>query len=890
MEYEIKYVRTQKFSYYLINNIECKFTTKSNKEVLVYIKEMEHLLQNKFLLNSSDGLKSDTFRAIEYFSNAYPQLVRDYFKNIKLKVREILVQSSLKSTVTKQRIFKYIANIPLSNQDFDSSFKQYLTYFKNNFKITNDILEEVLDIKSNIEKGYTINIEFDTPQGKLICLGTKYWSKTLTWKLNGFEKEIFSLEPKTDVNDLGNLIAEKLFLIHNVMTGVTNIELIDFTDIQEVRILDLYSMSNENTVKNYLTEFLNNLKGKGIFIIHGRSENGGITKTNVLQFISTNKDVAKITYCLQLENRKSYFLKLYTDASRKQMIKQVEPFINKNQFDISQDKWVYYYIKDKKLRTHAIDFSRLKNVPAKREYKLYMKHLMEVDAKTKNTLRVDKSLDHKIGGYRLVEGILGYLIDYHSIMYTADITGSIVNSLIDDLLYNGIQGWSNIYVKNKHITASTYSKYIYAFRDFYRWIIKNANMIKTKKPSTNHFNNISIDKRMLDELSKDTEVIPNYVLEQFQKSMHFLKPEIYQRMLLIYLNTPRRFDEIRTLAQDGISPLLIDDKPTYDSDGKQLFKMIFIEHKKLRNKTIAEQGLDYSTVTKILPVNSIVARELKKQIKDTEALQDKINKNKSEDDKIKIHEAFVIENDSVKDGYSLIDSKKFLYTIRKFIKENNIRDVDGTLWSFIIKQTRKTSTRKLIDNGINLDGLQDQLGHTSGNMTYNEYVTISKIALADTNTEYYKNEFDKRLQNSSNESFSESETKALFYKFCLDYRKIYYNRKLLGICNREPGNRCPFQETIAYTKPQDEFPCADCPSLMTGKSCKAGWECIKNQQELDIRVFEEFFQKYNIDQKKANKFQEYKTAKIKYIKASKVIEAIDNSELQEVPLCPMYNY
>lgn len=878
MEFNIEYINTYgNVSCFDINGYQIKFLTKSERDVMKYLQDMESILINKLKFESINDLNTDVdiFRAIEYFSKAHPDIVKDYFLTAKKNILSELEKLEMRRQATIKSAYKYICGIPITECSGDEKIKYLAVNIPYNLKSTQKILNDIFH-KRNADKNLNINKCYSLPFGVLTCLGIKYYTNSYLWELNRIKNIIFD-KSDNDIDILATKIINTLSEVHEKVTNKIIDKLVDFTDLNDMKIMMLYTKAYPELIKQYIQLIIQNYIKDGQHILRAgglrdseKYATGGVSTLTILQLLSKNQDNYRLS-----EARKSRsmtpFLKICSNLIDEYMVKQVNYRIQNNEFDINRDKWTYYYTQLGRLRHKTFTFTELKNSSVKREFKLYIKQLIEVDSQTKNTLRKEKSLSSGLMNYTHAKSGIDYFITEHGINSFADITPEMVAEFLSDLEYNGLKGREKTSIRNLLSCKLSIAR-------FSNWIFRNADKIKSQKPDTDVFLNVIFKgSHLLTGEVKGTDVIPEFILNQIIANLHFLKPTVYKRLFLCLLNTPRRIAELQRLEIGSVHPVIEEGDVVLDKYGKPLYRLIVIEHKKHKNKQIDNNGLNYDVVTKILPLNHIAAREIAEQEKETKKLEAEINSQRLEKDKVRIKKVFVRKDESLKNGYSVINTTAFNGAIKTFLKDCNVKDENGDPWHFTTKQTRTTGTDIMVQNGESLDSIQTNLGHDDVSTTFNSYITLANLHIADTNTEFMRSQFDN-LFSEQTDIFDEDELIALFNKYCLDYNKIYYNRKLLGVCGLKIGEKCPKAEDEKLCSLNDELPCADCSALYVGKSCEKGWETIHSNCESALNVFQKFFEDNNILLKKAFEIQEYKLAYIKYLKSKKVLEAIESME------------
>lgn len=859
MGYQIKYIGYKNIYLYNINGQIIKFRTKSMREVEQYLKESKYILENNMTFESIELINSDLFFAFEYFSIAEPQLVKNYFLNVYYQLKILLSERNKKPS--KQMAIGHIANVPIDDTIVPSNktLHRIIAIISVNLKSTTLILDEIFFIR---DRTFPEVIQtFTTSFGELKYYKKKFKSPLSYWGLNNQTQTIFRSDYGT-IEEQSETIINLLTEVHTNVINNNITELVDFLNPEEARIFLLYVKAYPILIKQYFESAIISLIEKGFHL--KKCGDQGISLRDILILISKKKDKKRI--CINFANCNGKFLNnIISELINEYMAIQVDMMINNNQYDFNKDIWTYYYKLNGKLKYATYDFSSVNNDIVKKEFMQYMKELLEKEAQTKNTLRQHKRLGYRLMNYNSVRSCLVYFINNHNINKFADITPSMVDQFLKDLQGNSL---------NNTIPDSIQSigRTISEIKFYSKWINKSTSDC-IEKPNSNVFLKVEYRGAQLEErLQEETPVIDEYIINQILEKIHFLNPPIYRRLLLCLLNSPRRFNEFQHFYIKHIEPIAQDNVSVLDEHGNPVYRLTFIEHKKHRNKEININGLNYSKIQRKVVVNHIVAREIYEQIDETKTIEEEINKSRK--NKIIIDKVFVIKDEANPNGYSLIDTTIFNDAIKSFIIKNNVKDKQEQFWNFNTKQTRTTGANLMVANGCDLDELQEQLGHDRSETTYKSYIKIANLQISQENTDFLKKEFDG-VFNRSKSNFNEYEQVALFNKFCLDYNKIYYNRKLLGVCGLSLGENCPYEEkNLDMISPEDEMPCASCSNLYVGSSCKMGWMEIYNQCKNDVDTFETFFKENNLEKEDYDKIREYKKAYAKFIKSRMVVEAI----------------
>jgi integrase len=809
---------------------------------------MKTILESNEIMELENDKFPLYFNTLEYFSANQPMLVKNYISNI----REQLYQEYNNSYfIGRISCLKYMTNTLNGNYTGRFYTAKILP-----LSHTDHIIKEVFNIKRK---------NFDSITGKQV-LNTNLITITFsgiiprlnslfTWDLNGIQEKIFLNDGKSDVYLLSKKIQDWVENIDNIVTNHIGDTLINIDDNDQIRVLNIYSKLFEVKLTEYLAYFAEKL-----------------TEMNVLLNSSqhSTRNYKLLTHIFKLEQSKDTtsrlrrlfgmrFYEIVDKVTSKESIRQVNILINSNNFDIIEDKWELFFILKKKLDKKNFYFDDMKNSTIKREFKLYMKSLLEKELKSINTERQNKHLSDKITHYQNIKQVIDFLIERYGINSTSDITQDMISDVISSMELNGL-GQRTSGKNGLPLSPTTIQRTIYNFKNFTSYIIRNANALNTLKPKINPCNKISFNSRAIKALRKQTKIIPDIVIDQLKEQLDYLNPSDIRRMLLIFLNTPRRFDEIQLLNANCLSPLVDENGSNIlDNFGNKLYELTFLESKKEKNKSLIKHSYNNSFFIRKVAVNHVVAREIYEQINSTKELRKKSNTNY----------IFIRPDDTKVDGWSFISQVDYVTSVQALITTRNIIDDDKKLWRFTVRQTRKTCVYILVKNGATLNEIQYLLQHKSSKTTTDFYIEVRKIALADINTKFFKDEFDKRLNKQEQLQYTSEELELLFYNFCIETRKVYYNRKQLGVCTLKPGEKCPFSNT------KDDFPCAGCSSLETGNPCIEAWKELLTDIEANIKLEESFILELDKSNISLSNFPSYNIDKLKYLQALSTLEAIE---------------
>lgn len=866
MNYNIKFVMLNNynkgFNTYRIDTFELKFFSKSERQIENSLEEAYGILQDKLIFDNIDSLNTDVFRAFEYYSLKEPGTIKEYFMYMEKLASNQIKELGINKSTSKTLLLGVMTSLDVKECNCDN--KKLSRVCSNIFRSMPHTTKILSSLFHKRRKTITSeDIKYDMSFGTLVFKG--YSTPFFRWEFNGFAEGIFKKTDNLDTLDMAERITNTLERINfKVNTGHMT-ELIDATDLNECRCLHLYTLFNKEKVTAFIESFfMMKLNERMIFSISNIPVDGAYTPIDVYKALIGNKNT---NIASNFRYQKSLFLlhEIIQELTKKYLILQVDRLISTNNYDTAQDVWKYYYLQNDKVKVKTFDFTSVKKSYIKIELKKYVINLLEKDSQTKNTIRNHKTIDSKISNYNLIRDSIVYFVDVHEVEFFADITPELVTEYIEDLFSNALGG-------RIHSSLRTVSSTISAMRQFSDWISRNAEIIRSIKPDRDVFMNVEFyGTDMILAKQEGTEIIPDIIIEQIQEKLHLLKPPVCKRMLLCLLNAPRRFNEFQLMKIGDLKPIKATNRQLFDDDGNPAYSMFFTEHKKVKNREIDSHGNNIKRYKKTIPINCIVANTINEQIEETKELEKRIRAKYG--NRITITNVFVKEDDKTAQGYTLLNANLFNAIINAFLKDNHIVDENNEVWHFTTRQSRKTGAGKLVDAGHDLDVVQKQLGHERSETTFKSYIELSHMKMAEENTEYLRAEFDEQFGDDK-KSFNKSELEAMFNKFLIDSNKVFYKRRLLGVCGLNLGEKCPNLKETNNTNVDDILPCADCPNLYVGEKCKSGWEQIYNQCKESIYVYEEFFKKNNMSELQKIKVKDYVQTYIKLTKAGRVIEVL----------------
>ena len=161
---------------------------------------------------------------------------------------------------------------------------------------------------------------------------------------------------------------------------------------------------------------------------------------------------------------------------------------------------------------------------------------------------------------------------------------------------------------------------------------------------------------------------------------------------------------------------------------------------------------------------------------------------------------------------SMVNMSDFALRINRLIREHDIRDDTGALWTYTNRQCRKTLVVGMIENHATTDELVYQLGHLSRSTVAKYYAEVRTVRLAELNSKFFRDKFDALITADQLTEFTEEERRQLYVDFRLGLRRVE-----MGLCLRK-DSASPCVNTASMIH------CASCPKLCTGKKYLAHWK------------------------------------------------------------------
>lgn len=492
--------------------------------------------------------------------------------------------------------------------------------------------------------------------------------------------------------------------------------------------------------------------------------------------------------------------------------KQLNKLPSKNLLDLNQDEWKIINTNEfGTMKLIKLDFTRMENLVIRSQLKAFCKYLLKY---TDDYKYIQDHLSRIIVAFEIISKI------HRNIQSCADIDISIVNTLMNEMQFTAISKLTKTKYK-----LSTLTNIVGSCRKFFDYLVQNRGNNVTY-PELNPFDAVSF--HYVENIKENTEYIPETVVLKLFEHIDYL-PAIFQRILLIALNTGLRFKEISFLENNCLSQL------DPDATGKTKWKLEFVPWKVLEARRKRDLD-DYAFIV----VDNIVADEIWTQIKETEEIRANFETSRMF---FKVYTSpIAYRGESV----YIVTACGFNKAVNKLINEFKITDETGHLWKFNSKQCRKTVAVDMITNGASPQEVSYLLNHLQVDTTNKYYSEVRKMKLAEMNSDFFRNKFNLLVSEEQLSSYSEQERRLLYIGFCTDYREVEF-----GKCIK------PFWEGECKRVGSDEIVCAVCDKLCTSISSLPKWLKLRDSKRELINSIIQLYEKSGIKKEEYAKFREY---------------------------------
>lgn len=541
-------------------------------------------------------------------------------------------------------------------------------------------------------------------------------------------------------------------------------------------------------------------------------KNGLLKNSSVLLQYSFGFDAFRTANLFKSLEEKYY--ESYISICREYVIESSNLVKNENnasKIDMYDDTWFYNYVSNNEVKTKKLYFESIKNKNLKLIIKYYFKNLIDKQEINKGKTSLDNHIDNY---HKLVNGI-AYFIDIYKIQSFKEISMDMIEAY-----YKHLKFTKTIY--KEQFKLKTISTYISSLRLFIQWLIEESNF-DYQKPSYNLFAGIHFNQ--LEDTIKNTKIVAKEVMDEIPKNLDKIENVGISRIIMIMINTPRRFKEIAYLNEDCLK---------FDKINK-LWMMYYTPWKVLESKLIRDPNNQYDKDY----INDVVLNEIKAQINDTKELREKY----------KIKEIFIYKKG--KRNFNLIGVINNSTIINKAIN-NTLSEKLRKKIRITTRQFRKTIVIEMILNGSSIEEIITKLGHSNKRTTEKYYAEANKLLIADKNTARFREEF-KEISKKSLRQYTISEREELFNHYCMEYRKIFYKRSALGLCKRSIFQPCLRKET------NKTISCSFCKKLCAGIPNLGAWTKLKDDSFKSKYELENFYEEnLKLKHEEYKEFEEYK--------------------------------
>lgn len=482
---------------------------------------------------------------------------------------------------------------------------------------------------------------------------------------------------------------------------------------------------------------------------------------------------------------------------------------NKKSLILNNNIWIVHFVNGLSLHSMKVDFNRIKNEQLRREIKIFLFY----DYNSANPLATYRKFTDIMRGLEVIQEKFKPKkisdIDLIQVLYMYQ--------------YLEKEGRYSVVTIKKTISNLSQVSIYYLDMNGYK-----------DRPSKNVFK--AINMRNVDSMSKNTEFIPDVIIEQLNNYISELDL-IYRLMYELYSYTGLRPKEVVQLENDCFN----DDRGEHPG----YVKMKYIPHKikkARRMRGLSDYAITYIPEELALKIKAFIAG------------------NKEICSAYDINYVFTRRTHA---GVFLPKTRDFCLAINKIIKKHSICDLEGDIWNFTSKQTRKTVAVNLIENATPQE-VANQLGHLDVRTTEKYYLEVKMAKLAEMNSEFFKNKFEVSVGKENLSLYSEEERRQLYVDFCLSKRDVE-----LGKCTKH------ISEGVCG-KREGASNCAVCAKLCTGKKYLSKWTELKESQIKIIIELKRIYKDNSIEN--YHEFIEYKKELFLYERYSSVVDAILGSE------------
>lgn len=493
-----------------------------------------------------------------------------------------------------------------------------------------------------------------------------------------------------------------------------------------------------------------------------------VTCFKLLQAAFTNKKQAGRFYGTPTAD-------LIKNIANTEFEKQKVLFLQQNdqQVDVHNDVWRIFYLTGPNLRSNSYDFTKIHSA----SLRLELKHFMLWFLQNSNDCRTPVLA-------AVIKGVNFLSAHNPHIHYFADITDVDVRKL-----YNYLE---NDYISNRGtgLSVKSIANTIRGSAQIVNYLCGDMRdpKLKTPVPVGNPF--LKYRFFNMDNMSKNTEMIPDIVVAKLEKHLHELS-DTHRALYNIFINTGLRLSEVVLLKEDCLIP----------SRYEKLMLLRYVPHKTLSARR--KRGIG-DTCEMLIP--AFLSGEIGRQIRKTADLRKKYGE----------PYIFIVQNGNSRPVLPCGDG--FCEAVNRIITKRHITDENGFLWKMMTRQFRKTIAVTLVENGASMTELAYWLSHLTRKTSMKYYAEVRKRRLAEMNTAFFRKKFELLLSKEQLDQFTEEQHRLLFVDFRLEQRRVE-----LGFCVRVYADgECKERNRM--------FSCVNCKNLCTGRPYLKYWLDLLDDQ------------------------------------------------------------
>lgn len=757
--------------------------TPQDKELLIQmIYDTKNSLINMDILVSKNikGGKQSPLNIMKLMVSIYPELSKTYIKGI---INNLISSKQYKS------YYKY--SVVFAKAFDDRSMRQYIGLVPQFDEIIYECIVEAILLENNLVYSNSGNEKIHIEYIEKIA------DNFHLWNINGSTIELFAFNPyyKPLLYSLCYRLKEKMFnrepLIEELYDNFFPKKTCGFRSMPQIAYV-----SFPNEFLDYISYFAHECT---------------LNRTIISRESIMNRILGKHNPIVDKNKKHSYFERI-EKIVKEEYEKQCLVLPNRNFEDLNEDVWKINTVNEfGTLSLISLDFTRISSNIIRIQAKDFCKYLLSY---TDNYKFIQDHLNRIIIAFEIIHNA------HATVKSCADVDINVVHNLINLMQMTAISKQ-----KKDKFKLATLNNIIVSCRKLFDFLVQNRDK-NTTYPTINPFNSVSFHN--VENMKENTLYIPETVVLKLLRHVEHL-PKIYQRILLIALNTGLRFKEIAYLEENCLSPL------DAEVSSRTKWKLEFVPWKVLEARR--SRNLDDYTY---IVIDTEVANEIIAQINETEEIRENFGSGKI------FFKEYTMPIVSRGKGVYIVSPCEFNKAVNRLIKKFQITDDSGCLWKFNSKQCRKTVAVDMITNGASPQEVTYLLGHLQAETTNKFYSEVRRMKLAEMNSEFFRKKFNLLVSEEQLATYSEEERRLLYVGFCTDYREVEF-----GKCIK------PFWEGMCKRIGEDEIVCATCDKLCTSLNSLPKWQKLRNSKLNLIDKLEQHYAELGIEKEEYLKYREY---------------------------------